>query len=50
MGGDPTRHIPHDMGPERAYAEAWDEWNSTGEATRWDATVADGISDTQGRD
>jgi Arc/MetJ-type ribon-helix-helix transcriptional regulator len=37
-----------DVGLERAYAQAWEEWSSSGEATRWDATVPDGIADAQG--
>jgi Arc/MetJ-type ribon-helix-helix transcriptional regulator len=28
----------------RAYAEAWDEWESEGEADLWDATVGDGLA------
>ena len=26
-----------------AYADAWDEWDATGEAPVWDAAVADGL-------
>jgi len=32
------------LGP--AYAEAWQEWESEGEADAWDATVGDGIGKT----
>lgn len=30
---------------EQDYAEAWDEWESSGEQAAWDATVADGLID-----
>ncbi len=30
---------------EEAYAGAWDEWESSGEAALWDATAADGVVD-----
>ncbi len=30
---------------EDAYAAAWDEWEASGEAAAWDATVADGLVD-----
>lgn len=30
---------------EHAYAAAWDEWESTGEATAWESTSADGVAD-----
>lgn len=26
-----------------AYSDAWEEWSSSGEAARWDATVGDRI-------
>ena len=32
-------------GLERDYADAWQEWHSTGEAALWEATAADGILD-----
>lgn len=28
---------------EDAYAAAWDEWEASGDATSWAATVADGL-------
>lgn len=28
-----------------AYAQAWQEWESTGEAELWDVTTTDGLSD-----
>jgi Arc/MetJ-type ribon-helix-helix transcriptional regulator len=30
---------------ESAYAEAWEEWETGGEARLWDATAADGLRD-----
>lgn len=27
------------------YARAWDEWETSGQAKKWDATSADGIDD-----
>jgi Arc/MetJ-type ribon-helix-helix transcriptional regulator len=30
---------------EDAYADAWQEWESTEDAGSWDATAADGIAD-----
>lgn len=33
----------HDL--EDDYAAAWDEWESTGERTAWEATTADGLTD-----
>jgi Arc/MetJ-type ribon-helix-helix transcriptional regulator len=30
-----------ELGP--AYAEAWEEWQSSGDAETWDSAVADGI-------
>jgi Arc/MetJ-type ribon-helix-helix transcriptional regulator len=30
-----------ELGP--AYAEAWEEWQTSGEAEIWESTVADGI-------
>jgi Arc/MetJ-type ribon-helix-helix transcriptional regulator len=30
---------------ESAYATAWDEWSSSGEAGQWEATVQDGATD-----
>lgn len=32
-----------DLGP--AYAEAWAEWEESGEAALWEVTIADGLSD-----
>ncbi|HEY0238809.1 MAG TPA: ribbon-helix-helix domain-containing protein [Friedmanniella sp.] len=29
-----------------AYEEAWDEWDSSGEAQLWEAVVADGLRPT----
>jgi hypothetical protein len=31
-----------------AYEEAWDEWTSSGEASLWESTAADGIDDAAG--
>jgi hypothetical protein len=28
---------------EDAYADAWDEWHTTGDAEGWDSTVGDGL-------
>lgn len=28
-----------------AYAAAWEEWESSGEAAAWDETAADGLAD-----
>lgn len=28
---------------EDAYAEAWDEWRESGEASAWEATASDGL-------
>ena len=28
---------------ERDYADAWEEWDSSGEQTAWEATGADGV-------
>jgi Arc/MetJ-type ribon-helix-helix transcriptional regulator len=33
-----------DLGLERAYAQAWEEWTSSGEAMQWDATVSDRVA------
>lgn len=30
---------------ERDYAEAWDEWEASGEEAVWEATAADGLAD-----
>lgn len=30
---------------EDAYAAAWEEWEASGEAAAWEATVADGMDD-----
>ena len=30
---------------EGAYAEAWDEWEASGDAAAWDSTAADGLAD-----
>ena len=30
---------------EDAYADAWDEWQQSGQAEHWDATAGDGIAD-----
>ena len=30
-----------ELGP--AYAEAWEEWEASGDADMWDSTVGDGI-------
>jgi Arc/MetJ-type ribon-helix-helix transcriptional regulator len=30
-----------ELGP--AYAEAWEEWKTTGEADAWDSVVGDGL-------
>jgi Arc/MetJ-type ribon-helix-helix transcriptional regulator len=30
---------------EEAYATAWDEWETGGEAALWESTTADGIGD-----
>jgi len=30
---------------EDAYAAAWDEWQASGEATAWEVTTADGLTD-----
>ncbi len=32
-----------DLGP--AYAEAWAEWEESGEAALWETTIADGLND-----
>lgn len=32
-------------GLERAYAQAWDEWDASGSATEWEATAADRIGE-----
>jgi len=29
---------------EQDYAAAWDEWESSGEQSAWDATAADGLA------
>lgn len=30
---------------EDAYAAAWDEWDSSGEASAWEVTATDGLTD-----
>ncbi|UNX55444.1 ribbon-helix-helix domain-containing protein [Georgenia sp. TF02-10] len=30
---------------EQDYAAAWDEWESSGESSAWDATAGDGLVD-----
>ncbi len=30
---------------EDAYAEAWDEWQASGDAEAWESTAADGLID-----
>jgi Arc/MetJ-type ribon-helix-helix transcriptional regulator len=30
---------------EDAYAEAWEEWEASGDAAAWDDTTADGLPD-----
>ncbi|HEU5265988.1 MAG TPA: ribbon-helix-helix domain-containing protein [Jatrophihabitans sp.] len=30
---------------EQDYAAAWDEWESAGEQSAWDATASDGLAD-----
>jgi Arc/MetJ-type ribon-helix-helix transcriptional regulator len=30
---------------EQDYADAWDEWEASGEHAAWDATAADGLAD-----
>ena len=30
---------------EQDYADAWEEWDSSGERAVWDATAADGLTD-----
>ena len=30
---------------EQDYAAAWDEWESSGDRARWDATAGDGLAD-----
>lgn len=30
---------------EDAYAQAWDEWDASGEAAAWESTAADGLVD-----
>ncbi|MFC7485345.1 ribbon-helix-helix domain-containing protein [Knoellia sp. CPCC 206453] len=30
---------------ENAYAAAWDEWQTSGEATAWEVATADGLAD-----
>jgi Arc/MetJ-type ribon-helix-helix transcriptional regulator len=30
---------------EDAYAEAWDEWQASGDAESWESTAADGLVD-----
>jgi hypothetical protein len=33
------------VGLEQAYAAAWDEWETSGDARLWETTAADGIGD-----
>lgn len=30
---------------EDAYAEAWDEWETAGDAAAWESTAGDGLAD-----
>jgi Arc/MetJ-type ribon-helix-helix transcriptional regulator len=30
---------------ESSYSAAWDEWATSGDAERWDATTGDGLAD-----
>ncbi len=30
---------------EHAYAAAWDEWETSGEASAWEVTATDGLTD-----
>lgn len=30
---------------EEAYAQAWDEWEASGDAADWDSTAGDGLTD-----
>jgi len=30
---------------DAAYATAWQEWEASGDASAWDSTVADGLTD-----
>jgi Arc/MetJ-type ribon-helix-helix transcriptional regulator len=30
---------------EHEYAEAWDEWDASGDAAAWESTAADGLVD-----
>lgn len=34
-----------DPGLEQAYAEAWEEWQASGDFEAWEATAADGLLD-----
>lgn len=51
--GIPTRsaavqraiHMLRDPQLEDAYAAAWEEWESSGEAAAWEETTADGLAD-----
>ena len=38
-------HLLRHPGLEDDYAAAWDEWQSSGEQSAWESTVADGLSD-----
>ncbi|TDE94002.1 ribbon-helix-helix protein, CopG family [Occultella glacieicola] len=33
-----------DPGLEDAYADAWDEWEASGDAAAWESTGADGLT------
>ncbi|WP_367131139.1 hypothetical protein [Saccharothrix sp. HUAS TT1] len=34
-----------EAGLENAYASAWEEWETGGDAEMWDVTAPDGVSD-----
>lgn len=38
-------HHLHDADLEQAYTEAWQEWESSGEALAWEAVTGDGLAD-----
>lgn len=33
---------------EDAYAEAWEEWQASGDAEAWESAAADGVADAAG--
>lgn len=41
---DPSS-APVDPQLDDAYAAAWQEWETTGEAAAWEGTTADGLAD-----